>query len=275
MTLLIEAAELAALLRTEQPPVVADVRWNLGGPSGLGEFEAAHIPGAQWVDLETELAAPPGAGGRHPLPDPDTFTNAMRRIGLNNNSPIVVCDAGNSLPASRLWWMLTDAGATDVRVLNGGLAAWQAGGYEVESGPAHPAEAGDFQPKPGQRGQADAVEVLQIVQAGGNRPIIDVRAPERYSGETEPIDPVAGHIPTAVNYPSMANLAADGRFLPAEAIAERYAEIDADPIIYCGSGVTAAHTLLALESAGITSGVIYPGSWSDWITDPDRPVASS
>lgn len=273
MAVLIEAAELAELAAADASLVVADVRWTLGGPPGLPEFETGHVPGAQWVDLEHELAAEPGPGGRHPLPEPSAFQQAMRRIGVSASSTVVVCDGGTALAAARLWWLLADAGHPTVRVLNGGITAWRAAGLPVETGAAPPVPAGDFVAAPGQRARVTGDQVAAML-GRPDRALVDVRAPERYAGDSEPIDPVAGHIPGAVNLPSMANVGADGRFLDPTVIARRYAEVGPDPVLYCGSGITAAHTLLALSEAGIDDVTLYPGSWSDWITDPKRPVAT-
>ena len=277
MNVLIEAEELAGLLHQDSTPVVADVRWTLGGPPGLPEFEAGHIPGAQWVDLENELSAPPhGPGGRHPLPAVEVFERAMRRIGVSSGRSVVVYDAASALAASRLWWMLTDAGHEDVRVLNGGWAAWRAAQLPVEAGAARAVSPGDFTARLGQRRLYVADEVMVALAAPDPAVVVDVRAAERYSGETEPMDPVAGHIPGAVNLPSTANLDASGRFLTPEVLAERFAaaRVDTSSIVYCGSGITAAHTLLALAHAGLGDGGLYAGSWSDWISDPARPVAT-
>ncbi|MET0695005.1 MAG: sulfurtransferase [Propionibacteriaceae bacterium] len=276
-TVLIDAAELAQALESEHPPVVLDVRWTLAGPPGRPEFEAGHVPGAQWVDLEHELSGPPqGAGGRHPLPDPAVFQQAMRRVGVFSNSSVVVCDGATSLAASRLWWLLTDAGQADVRVLDGGVAAWRAAGQPVETGPARPVVEGDFEAHPGQRRALQGNDVEAELSRDQPRRLVDVRAAERYSGAVEPMDPVAGHIPGAVNLPSMTNLAGDGTFLDPAVLAARYADagVDASSVIYCGSGITAAHTLLALRLAGIDDAYLYPGSWSDWVSDPTRPVAT-
>ena len=272
---LIEPAELATLLDTGEPPVLADVRWTLGGPPGRPEFDAAHLPGAQWVDLERELSGPPGPGGRHPLPSPDVFSAAMRAIGVRADRPVVAYDGATSQAAARLWWLLTDAGHTSVRVLNGGLAAWLAEGRPTESGPAPAVGPGDFVSRPGHRRQLTATEIGAGLAAGTGPRLVDVRAPERFSGATEPIDPVAGHIPGAVNLPATGNHDPTGRFLDAAAIRRRHAAagVAGDAVLYCGSGVTAAQGLLALESAGETA-AIYPGSWSDWITDPRRPIAT-
>ena len=274
LEVLVQPRELASALSSEHPPLLADVRWNLGGPPGRPEYEAGHLPGAPWVDLEEELSSPPGAGGRHPLPSRPTFEQAMRRIGLNRGAPIVVYDGATSQAAARLWWLLTDAGHLRVQVLDGGFAAWRAAGLPVETGSVGQVDAGDFVAEPGQRAQLDGPGIVARLADRSIR-VVDVRAPERYSGAAEPIDPVAGHIPGAVNLPSTGNHTADGRFLPADAIAGRYREagVAAGAVLYCGSGVTAAQSLLALESAGLTA-AIYPGSWSDWITDPNRPVAT-
>jgi thiosulfate/3-mercaptopyruvate sulfurtransferase len=273
---LISAQELAELLRSDQPPVVADVRWNLGGPPGKPDFEASHIPGAAWVDLETQLASPPGVGGRHPLPTVAVFEEAMRDIGVCQDSLVVAYDAANSQAAARLWWLLTDAGHRTVKVLDGGFAAWRAVGLPTVSGLSAPATHGDFIALPGQRPQLAATEISARLGRPDAPTLIDVRTPERYAGENEPIDPVAGHIPGAINLPWVATVHADGRFRPPPEIARWYAEVGSseDAVLYCGSGITATHSLLALESAGLRAAALYPGSWSDWIRDPSRPIAT-
>ena len=281
---LISAQELAELLRSDQPPLTADVRWNLGGPPGKPDFEAGHIPGAVWVDLETQLAGPPGVGGRHPLPTVAIFEDAMRSIGVCQDSLVVAYDAANSQAAARLWWLLTDAGHGDVKVLDGGFAAWRAAGLPTErseqsntvSGPNVRAARGDFIAHPGQRPQLTATEISARLGRPDAPTLIDVRTSERYAGENEPLDPVAGHIPGAINLPWAVNVHADGRFRPPAEIARRYAEAggNRDAVLYCGSGITATHSLLALESAGLGAAALYPGSWSDWITDPSRPIAT-
>ncbi len=268
---LIGVDELAALLRGPEPVVLADVRWTLGGPPGRPEYEAGHLPGAHWVDLEQELSGHrSGARGRHPIPDAEVLTATFRRLGVRSGRPVVVYDAASSLAAARLWWLLLDAGHPDVRVLDGGFAAWQRAGQPVESGPDRGAAPGDFVPRPGQLPSVDAAGVAAL--AGSGAPVVDVRAAERFTGALEPVDPVAGHIPGALNRPSAQNQGPDGRFHPPAVIAERFAGL-VDPVLYCGSGITAAQTLLALRSAGL-DGRIYPGSWSDWVSDPTRPVAT-
>lgn len=272
---LISVAELADLLDSAPQLVLADVRWTLGGPPGRPEFQAGHIPGAVWVDLESQLAGPPGIGGRHPLPPVATFQRAMRDIGVCHDSLVVAYDAATSQAAARLWWLLTDAGHDQVRVLNGGLAAWIAAGLPTASGLSAPPAAGDFVARPGQRARLSAAEISAALGTPGAPTLVDVRSAERYAGENEPIDPVAGHIPGAVNWPSSANAYPDGRFLPPDEIVASYEASGGtdDAVLYCGSGITAAQSLLALESAGLTA-ALYAGSWSDWITDPSRPIGA-
>ena len=281
---LIEVEELAALIGDDPQLVLADVRWRLGGPPGEPEFEAGHLPGARYVDLETELTGPHGQdpsiaqpGGRHPLPAADIFQTAMRRIGIDSDSLVVIYDDANALAAARMWWLLGDAGHERVRVLNGGFRAWTAAGRPLITGAASAVPAGSFLARPGQRASVDGSVLAAKISSGETMALTDVRAHERFTGSSEPMDPVAGHIPGAVSLASMANLDEQGRFGSPGEIRERYRAIDAGegtPIFYCGSGITAAHTLLARESAGLSDGMIYPGSWSDWISDPARPVAT-
>lgn len=275
MDVLVTVDELAAALSGPNPPLVLDVRYQLGRDDGEEVFAAGHVPGARWVDLEHELSGParPGAAGRHPLPEPADFTTAMQRVGVEADQPVVVCDGANSLAAGRLWWTLLDAGHRQVRVLDGGFAAWQGKGQQVEVGCGTPGwAAGNFEASPGHLPRVDADAVA--AQAETNGSLWDVRAPERFRGEVEPIDPVAGHIPDARNLPGTGNHLADGRFRPAAELAVRLGEVSAGDIVYCGSGVTAAQTLLALEIAGISGVKLYAGSWSDWITDSSRAVAT-
>jgi thiosulfate/3-mercaptopyruvate sulfurtransferase len=273
----VSVEQLAAVLdeaaATGSAIVLADVRWTLNGPPGRPAYEAGHLPGAVYLDLESELTTHGPVGGRHPLPDPDVLQRALRRAGVSATTPVVVYDGATSLAASRLWWLLSDAGHPDVRVLDGGYAAWLAAGRPVETGPGPTPAAGDFVVESGHRRVVDAEAVAGLSRAGTGPVLVDVRAADRYAGENETIDPIAGHIPGAVNRPSMANLTESGRFRSAAEIAEGYADLPGEPVLYCGSGITAAHTLLALEMTGRT-GAIYPGSWSDWITDPDRPRAT-
>ncbi|MET9273346.1 rhodanese-like domain-containing protein [Kribbella sp. NPDC003557] len=396
MTPLISVDELRAL---DPRPVLVDVTWNLAGPPGKEAYDAGHLPGAHFVDLDTELAAPPGPG-RHPLPTATTVTATFARLGITTpDTPVVVYDAANSTAAARAWWTFRYFGLTNVRVLNGGKAAWQSTGGNLTTEPPpeptqasatgattdSPAGAGTGSPagattgsaagagtgsaagatpgsaagagsgsaagagtgspagvtagsaagagtgspagvtagsaagataeSPAGSGAAGTTDFLADSTgapapntAGGDRTtsdvpggliatpghipvldadgaaavaakgvLLDARAPERFAGEVEPMDPVAGHIPGAVNAPTTANVDETGHFLPADDLRARFAALgvtaEAEVGVYCGSGVTAAHEALALEAAGIPA-TVYIGSWSEWITDPTRPVAT-
>ncbi|MGZ4187670.1 MAG: sulfurtransferase [Solirubrobacteraceae bacterium] len=257
--------------RLEQTTLL-DVRWSLSGPPGIDEYLKGHIPGAVFVDLDRELSAPPGQGGRHPLPDAWSFTSAMRHAGVSSRRPVVVYDAGNSMAAARAWWLLRYFGHGHVAVLDGGLAAWTAAGYPVATKPVA-AGHGDFVVSPGGMPLVDAAGATKLAEAGV---LLDSRAPERYSGEAEPVDPVAGHIPGARNRPTTANVDQQGRFLAPDVLQQAFQDAGVDGAVqvgaYCGSGVSAAHQVLALELAGYPA-TLYAGSWSEWITDPSRPVA--
>ncbi len=268
---LVSVAELAGLLVDDQPPVLLDVRWQLGGPAQRPAYLAGHIPGAQWCDLDRDLADPPGAAGRHPLPEPGRLQAAMRGWGIEPGSAVVVYDGANSVAAARAWWVLRWAGLSQVRVLDGGFAAWSAAGLPVQT-EVESLEPGTVLVRPGSLPALDAAAAARWAGAGR---LVDVRAAERFRGELEPIDPVAGHIPGAVNRPTMDNVTSSGEFQPVEALRRRFVGLAGDqPVgVYCGSGVTAAHTVLAMHEAGLDA-VLYPGSWSEWITDPNRPVAT-
>ncbi len=265
---LVDAADLAASLGAV---TVLDVRYRMGGPHGPEEYAAGHVPGASYVDLDAALAAPPGAGGRHPLPDVAVFEAAMRSAGVRGERPVVVYDDWAGHAAARCWWLLRHYGHDDVRVLDGGWSAWVAAGGAVETGPGAAVAPGDFTAGPG------GMPVVGPDDLAAVDVLIDARAAERYRGEVEPIDPVAGHIPGAVNVPTARNLTDDGRFLDPDGLRAVYGEVGAlsggTVAAYCGSGVTAAHDVLALEIAGVRA-ALYPGSWSGWITDPSRPVAT-
>jgi thiosulfate/3-mercaptopyruvate sulfurtransferase len=276
--LLISAPALAAELTGDQPPVLLDARWRLAGPPGIDSYRQDHLPGAVFADLDRDLAgppAPPAPGGRHPLPDPAVFGAAMRVAGVSRDRPVVVYDDGDAVAASRAWWMLRYFGHPDVRVLDGGYRAWTAADLPVTADDPGPAP-GDFTAEPGHLPALDAAGAQATAQAGL---LLDARAGERYRGETEPVDPVAGHIPGAVSAPTAANTNPDGTFRDPAELAARFTalgavpEADAPVGAYCGSGVTAAHEVLALALAGIPA-ALYVGSWSDWITDPSRPVAT-
>jgi thiosulfate/3-mercaptopyruvate sulfurtransferase len=268
---LIQASTLAEVLADV---VVLDVRWRLGGPSAHDEYLAGHVPGAIWADLDVDFADPPGIRGRHPLPDPLRLQDRLRGVGLDDGSPVVVYDHADSTSAARAWWVLRWAGLPVVSVLDGGIAAWVAAGHLLEPGSPPPRSPGTVTVRPG------AMPVLDADGAAGlgrDGLLLDARAAPRYRGEVEPIDPVAGHIPGARSAPTADNVGDDGRFAPAARLQGRFADLGARSGIavgaYCGSGVTAAHTVLALELIGV-SAALYPGSWSEWITDPARPVAT-
>jgi thiosulfate/3-mercaptopyruvate sulfurtransferase len=275
---LVSCTELAASLAGPQPPVLLDVRWRLGGPPGREDYDRGHLPNAVYLDLDTDLAGPPGDGGRHPLPDPDVLQRALRAAGVRDDRPVVVHDADNGSVAARAWWLLRWAGHPRVSVLDGGFAAWSAEHRLVTTAtPAH--EPGDFTVRPGGMPELDADEAADLARDGV---LLDARAPERYRGDVEPIDPRAGHIPGAVNAPFAGHVDDTGRWRPPAELAERFADLgatDATPVgAYCGSGVTAASVVLALEVAGVTSprtpARLYVGSWSQWSSDPDRPAAT-
>jgi thiosulfate/3-mercaptopyruvate sulfurtransferase len=249
---------------------VLDVRYRTGGPPGREEYARGHVPGAVYVDLDRDLAAPPGGRGRHPLPDPQDFVAAMRRSGVSAARPVVVYDDWAGHAAARAWWLLRHHGHPDVRVLDGGWSAWLADGGTVSTAGLTP-DPGDFAGRPG------SMAVVEAEDVPGVATLVDVRAAERYRGEAEPIDPVAGHVPGAVNVPTADTLDAEGRFRGADELRSAYAAVgavpDADVAVYCGSGVTACHGVLALERAGVRA-ALYPGSWSEWVADPARPVES-
>jgi thiosulfate/3-mercaptopyruvate sulfurtransferase len=254
--------------------VLVDTRLALTGPAGRERYDAGHVPGAAYLDVDDDLAAPPGPGGRHPLPDRDHFVTAVRRAGIWNDSTVVVYDDGPGTAAARLWWLLRDHGHDDVLVLDGGLAAWTAAGRALSTAPADP-EPGDWTGEPGHLPMVESDDVAALAADGL---LLDVRAAERFRGDLEPIDPVAGHIPGAVNAPLTQNTDETGRFLPDDVLRRRFTTLgvqDGLPVAaYCGSGVTATQTLLALRLAGYRDAALYPGSWSGWITDPSRPVAT-
>lgn len=269
---LISVPELAAMLGRPSRPALLDVRWSLSGPPGIELFRAGHIPGAVFCDLDRDLAGPPGVGGRHPLPRPEEFQAAMRVHGVSNDKPVVVYDAADASAAARAWWCLRYFGHGDVRVLDGGYRAWRAATLPIATDEPTVAP-GDFAARPGGMPLLGAAEAAAVARDGV---LLDARAHERYRGDAEPIDPVAGHIPGAISAPATGVVDDAGLFRSPEELRKWFAELGvsaARPVgAYCGSGVTAAHEVLALELAGIRAG-LYVGSWSHWITDPSRPVA--
>ncbi|MGA2929484.1 MAG: sulfurtransferase [Solirubrobacteraceae bacterium] len=272
---LISADALAGLLRgVSASPTLLDIRWELATGVDRDGYLAGHLPGAVLIDLDRQLSAAPGQGGRHPLPHASAFTTAMRSAGVCAERPVVVYDAATSLAAGRAWWLLRYFGHPLVAVLDGGLAAWRVGGRPLETDvPSTP--TGDFVARPGGMPVLDADYAAEIAAQGV---LLDARAPERYAGTSEGVDPVAGHIPGALNRPTAQNVAPDGRFLDPRRLRSAFTALgvrDDIPVgTYCGSGVTAAHQVLALELAGYRA-ALYPGSWSEWITDATRPIASA
>lgn len=255
------------------PPVLLDVRWALGMTDGRARYEHGHLPGAVFVDLETELAAPASpAEGRHPLPSASAFEASARRWGVSAGSRVVVYDGVGGTSAARAWWLLRYFGATDVRILDGGLDAWTAAGLPLESGDVTP-EPGAFEARPGGLPVLTADEAARLASGGGV--LLDARAAERYRGEVEPVDPRAGHIPGALSVPTAGNLGEDSRFLPDDVLRERFAPAlgGGEVGVYCGSGVTAAHEVAALAAVGVQA-ALYPGSWSQWSHDAGRPAAT-
>lgn len=275
---LIRAKELAALLETGADTVLLDVRWALGDAHGREHYEDGHLPGAVFVDLETELSAPPHPEqGRHPLPDARDFAASARSWGINAGSAVVLYDGTGALAAARGWWLLRHAGFRNARVLDGGLQGWTAAGQGLESGSRTPT-AGDVELG---WGHMPLIGIDAAAAFPDHGILLDSRAAERYSGEAEPIDPRAGHIPGARNRPTTANLDTEGHFIaPGQLAGElralrRLAGVRAGAPLaaYCGSGITAAHQVLALETAGVHS-ALFPGSWSQYSADPSRPVAT-
>jgi thiosulfate/3-mercaptopyruvate sulfurtransferase len=275
-TPLISTQELAAHL-SDADWVVADCRFELGKPdAGRDAWRAGHVPGAVFVDLERDLSAPvTPRTGRHPLPSLPDFARTLGRLGVGNAASVVCYDSGSGAFAARLWWMLRWAGHDAVAVLDGGYSAWVAEQRPVATTGAPRAPA-SFEPRPRPAMVCDAGEVTRALALGET--LVDVRGAERFAGEVEPLDAVAGHVPGAVNLPYLDNLGPSGRFRDPAAIAALWksragAAPGRAPICMCGSGVTACQGLLALEAAGIPGGRLYAGSWSEWIRDPARPVA--
>lgn len=268
----LEAARLRGLLDAGEPVRLGDVRWSLDGAQGRHTYLDGHLPGAVYVDLDTDLAsAPSPAQGRHPLPEPAAFAAALGRLGVGPQDLVVAYDQGSGAIAARLAWMCRAIGQP-ASVLSGGLAAWDG-----------PLEAGDVVVRPFVRTAvawpvdkvADA-DLVDRLRTDPDAVVIDARAPQRYRGDDEPVDARPGHVPDAVNVPVADNLAADGRLAADADLRARYAAVGAidaaEVVVYCGSGVTACHDLLALEQLG-RSARLYPGSWSAWSADPNRPVA--
>ena len=268
---LISVDDLAARMSAPDLRVV-DVRWYLKRPGdGRRAYREGHIPGAFFLDLDTDLSAAEGPG-RHPLPDPRTFRGGLEAAGIGSEHLVVAYDDAGGTTAARLWWMLDNLGHERVAVLDGGIHAWTAAGHELEADePRHP---------PAQLALRDTwsrvIDRPDLTQRLGQITILDARAPERYRGEVEPIDPAAGHIPTALNFPTGGNLDERGRFLPPARLRDRFQPIVAggEPVVTsCGSGTTACHNALAMRLAGLPDPILYAGSFSDW-SRGDMPVAT-
>ena len=276
---LVSPGQLAEELGGSRAPTVLDCRWRLAGGADRDGYARGHLPGAVFVDLDRELSGPPGDGGRHPLPTAEAFQAAMRRAGVDDDRAVVAYDQGEPGGAARAWWLLGWFGHGDVRVLDGGLPAWVAAGLPLATDVPDP-DPGDFTARldrpgdpPGGRALVDAAGAGDLAATGV---LLDARAPARYQGLEEPVDPVAGHIPGAVNLP-MADLLTDRGLVPPATLRRKLTAAGAErstPVgAYCGSGVVAAHLVLALEAAGVPA-ALYAGSWSDWVADPSRPVAT-
>lgn len=272
---LIDVPGLQELLASGTSVVLLDVRWELGSTDGRKQYQRGHIPGAVYVDLEKELAAPAGkgAGGRHPLPDPEDFDRTARGWGISRGDTVVAYDAVGGTSAARAWWLLRHAGLESVFLLDGGVVAWHRAGLALEGG--------SVEPVPGDAalswGKMPVLEMWDVpaVLAGGR--LLDARARERYRGTREPVDPKAGHIPGAVSAPAADTLTAEGTFRAPEELRASFEALgvraDKPVAVYCGSGVTAAHQVAALELAGYRA-ALYPGSWSQWSVTKGSPVAT-
>jgi len=278
---LIDAAALRERLASAEPPVLLDTSFDLADPAaGERSYREGHLPGAHYLHLDRDLADhthAPGAPfrGRHPLPARETFAATLGRLGIGPSTQVVVYDRQGATFAARAWWMLRWLGHREVAVLDGGLQAWVAAGGALNQEPPAPRGPTTYTPAPSLMPTVDA----DTLAAGlGGLRLIDARAAERFRGDVEPLDPVAGHIPGALNRPFKDNLDVQGRFQRPEALREAFLPLlggrPASEVVHqCGSGVTACHNLLAMEAAGLSGAALYPGSWSEWCADPARPVA--
>lgn len=274
---LIAPHELAELLTAPEPPTLLDVRWTLTGPPGRSDYRAGHLPGAFFLDVDTDLSGAPGPAGRHPLPDPAALQATLRSVGVRPTVPVVAYDAADGSVAARVWWLLRWVDHPAVAVLDGGFAAWCEAGLPVTTEvQAH--QEGTITVRPGAMPVLDAARAAALARDGV---LLDARAEPRYRGETEPVDPRAGHVPGARNAPFGELTDAHGKWLQPARLREltRSWGVDGAEVgAYCGSGINACALLLGLEIAGLTTperpAALYVGSWSQWCTDPARPVAT-
>jgi thiosulfate/3-mercaptopyruvate sulfurtransferase len=276
-TTLIDAGSLAPLV--DEQLVLFDCRFELGNPSwGEAAYAQEHIPGAQYLHLDRDLSGPTSAtSGRHPLPDPARFAQRLAELGARAGSQLVAYDQGNGAYAARLWWLARWIGIRRVAVLDGGIAAWRAAGLPLEHTQRAP-RPGALEVRLDAGAALDSAAVDELRRRPGTL-LVDARGAERFAGRNETIDPVAGHVPGARNLPFTGNLGADGKFLAPGLLRVRFETLlGSQPasslVAMCGSGVTACHNLLALEHAGLGGARLYAGSWSEWIRDPGRPVAT-
>ncbi len=272
---LVSTTALADMLESDTPPTLLDVRWRLAGAPGRESYAATHLHGAVFVDLDAELAGEPGEGGRHPLPGPRALEQALRRAGVRCGRPVVAYDDADGSVAAHAWWLLRWAGHAEVAVLDGGFAAWTEEGRPVTAAVPHP-PPGDIVVRPGPMPVWDSGDAERNARVGI---LLDARAPERYAGEVEPVDPRAGHVPGAINAPFAGHLGQDNRWRSPAELADRFADLGVTPGepvgAYCGSGVTASSVVLALEVSGVAeAAALYAGSWSHWSRDPQRPAAT-
>lgn len=277
--MLVTAAELHANLGHPAWRIV-DCRFDLLRPeAGAAAYEAGHIPGARYVHLDRDLSGPVSASsGRHPLPAVDSFGGVLGRLGVGPTTRVVAYDDAGGAFAARLWWLLRWVGHHAVSLLDGGLSAWREAGYPLEGGRAATVQAAGIAARPGQMPVVDTPAIEAAVAGDSSFVVVDVRTGERFRGESEPIDPVAGHVPGAVNLPLGRSLDAHGRFRSPEMLRRNLLDaagsLDGRRLVFmCGSGVTACHGIFAAELAGVPEAVLYAGSWSEWIRDPKRPVA--